>query len=98
MFSGRCIAWLAEFFNSSPVSFPYAFAGLLHASEEPRIVLDPVVQPIVFRLEADQYPGGLPMPRNDNFLPLCDTACYLPSPLSFSTASFRAVWLSMTRR
>jgi hypothetical protein len=43
-------------------------ARLIYAPQESRIVLEPILEPIVFRSEADQYSSRLAMTRNDDFL------------------------------
>lgn len=40
--------------------------SLAHFSDESGIVLQSVVEPIIFGLEANQHASGLPMPRDDD--------------------------------
>jgi hypothetical protein len=42
-----------------------AGARSFDAPKEPRIALQPVLEPLVFRFEADQHAGGLAVPRDD---------------------------------
>src|SRR4051812_43384023 len=55
-----------EIFQPNTASGPDAFAGLLDAAEEARVILQPVIEPVVFRGEPDQHAGGLAMTRDDD--------------------------------
>ena len=45
-----------------------ALAGYAHSLEEPGVVLQAVIEPIVLGLEPDKNPGGLAVTRNHDFL------------------------------
>jgi len=70
-----CMAMLRTV-SQSPVEIgePYATSGSQAApgssdsTKEPGITLQPVVEPIVFRLKPDEYPGGLSVPGDEHLL------------------------------
>ncbi len=50
---------------------PDTGARLLDALQKSRVILKPIVKPVVFRFEPDQHPGWLAVARDDNLLRLC---------------------------
>ena len=56
------------FFQSHAASGAQAFPRLIDSPEEAGIVLQPVFEPVVLRLEADQHPRRLAVARDDDVL------------------------------
>ena len=54
----------------NPLAFPQALPHRHNTLQEPRIVLQPVVDPVVLRCESHQEPCWFAMPRHDNLLVL----------------------------
>ena len=48
-----------------------ALSGSCDSSLKPWVVLETVIEPVVFGRESDQHPGRLPMTGNDDLLLLC---------------------------
>jgi hypothetical protein len=59
-----------DVFEPSPTSRAQAVPRLFDATQEARVVLKSVLEPILFRFEADQHACGLAMAGDDDLLPL----------------------------
>jgi len=64
---------ILEILESGAATFVKALAGRLETPAEPGIMLETIVEPIVFRSEADQHPGRLAVPGNHDLLGLGET-------------------------
>jgi hypothetical protein len=57
-----------DVFEPRPAPRSETLARLIYALQESRIVLEPILEPIVFRSETDEYSSRLAVTRNDDFL------------------------------
>src|SRR5712672_803403 len=55
-------------FEPDPTSCAQAVPCLFDAAKEPRIMFEPVFEPVLFRLEADQHARRFAMARDDDLL------------------------------
>ena len=60
-----------DVFEPRPAPRSETLARLIYALQESRIVLEPILEPIVFRSETDEYSSRLAVTRNDDFLTFC---------------------------
>ena len=48
------------------MALAHRLPSLTHSAEERRMMLEAIIEPVVFIPEADQHPGRLPVPRDDD--------------------------------
>src|SRR5579862_2074431 len=56
----------SQIFQAHAAAAPHIFAFLLDPPQKAWIVFQPIFEPVVLRLEPDQYAGWLAMPGNDD--------------------------------
>src|SRR5260221_7718339 len=59
-----------DVFEPGPTSRAQAVSRLFDTTQEARVVFEAVLEPVLFRLEADQHAGGLTMARDNDLLRL----------------------------
>src|SRR5262249_3399891 len=65
---GRTTLLRFDIFQTSSTSRLKAFARALDPSQETRIVLEPIFEPIILRLKADQHAGRFAVASDDDVL------------------------------
>src|SRR5213593_3786055 len=57
-----------QILESNTTTAPQRFSGRRYSPQELRMVLQPIVEPVVLALEADQHASRLPVPGDEDFL------------------------------
>lgn len=60
-----------DVFELGPTSRSQAFPRLFDTTQEPRVMFEAVLEPVLFRLEANQYARGFTMARDHDLRRLC---------------------------
>jgi len=63
-------------FQGNTLALPEAFSGILNSMEKSWIILQAIIEPIIFRFKSYRYPGRLTMPCDNNLFLFCKTQIF----------------------